>query len=350
MAGSWAGAYGAGAASDELHTILAERLKQQMAAEAARSNLAQEAEAGARRQQQDAFQAMEMQAATERETQRRAQEDLDRKEDTRRFDLGQQQHKDEMALAAQAKIDAAAAAAAAKKEQQDFQSKEAQKNRDFQLYLSQRQGGEKKQWLNRGGHVVFDAPQAGDAPMSTREQGRPVLASDANKVTDYDTSLSDLGTLRKGIPKGTTGVAQQAVAALPNFVNEALGGYANEAKIKQAMIDRVKQTIGKTMEGGVLRKEDEAKYEKILPTIADSDEVVQAKLTALEGAINARRDQHLENLGSAGYDVSRFSRGAKTPGGGGSGMVRLQAPDGTTREVPEAQAAHYLSKGAKLVQ
>jgi len=40
--------------------------------------------------------------------------------------------------------------------------------------------------------------------------------------------------------------------------------------------------------------------------------------------------------------------GATGPSGGG--MVKLRAPDGTTREVPADQAEHYVAKGAKRVQ
>ena len=44
-------------------------------------------------------------------------------------------------------------------------------------------------------------------------------------------------------------------------VGHRLTGWGTDAKKKQALIDRVKQVIGKTLEGGVLRKEDEVKYE-----------------------------------------------------------------------------------------
>ena len=41
---------------------------------------------------------------------------------------------------------------------------------------------------------------------------------------------------------------------------------------------RVKQVIGKSLEGGVLRREDEYKYVKILPTIQDPPDVAKAKI------------------------------------------------------------------------
>lgn len=220
MAGSWAGAYGAGAASDELHTILAERLKQQIAAEAARSNQAQEAEAGARRTQQDAFQAMEMQAATERETQRRAQEDLDRKEDTRRFDLGQVQRKDELA---------GRAAAEELKRQQDVADAEAQRAFQREERMGRQQFEERLSRAtasNRGSSeplvaikdpasglpkLVPRSQAVGMAPASTRDQalteGQANAAGFADRmgqneqaIRKFDaTGASDISTALGGL-------------------------------------------------------------------------------------------------------------------------------------------------------
>jgi len=54
----------------------------------------------------------------------------------------------------------------------------------------------------------------------------------------------------------------------------------------QADIDRVKQTVGKALEGGVLRKEDEDKYKKILATITDTPETALYKIDAIISSIN----------------------------------------------------------------
>ncbi len=153
--------------------------------------------------------------------------------------------------------------------------------------------------------LVTRSQAVGKQPASSREQGRAVTSGDAGRIADYDTSLNDLATLTKTIPPGTTGVGAKAGAALPNFVTQWTGIGA-DAKSKQAVIDRVKQVIGKALEGGVLRKEDEYKYEKILPTIGDVDSVVKAKLEGLQSAITQRRQTQLEALEDAGYDTSRF--------------------------------------------
>lgn len=177
------------------------------------------------------------------------------------------------------------------------------------------------------GKTVYVTPQQalGMRPASGREQGRPVTSGDAGRISDLDTSLNDLVTLRATVaprdPKtgqltepGATGFGAQVGASLPKAVT-SLTGWGVTAKQKQATIDRVKQVIGKALEGGVLRKEDEVKYEKILPTVADPVEIVETKLNGLESAIRQRRSTQLDALEDAGYDVSRFvSRG---PAGAG---------------------------------
>lgn len=163
-----------------------------------------------------------------------------------------------------------------------------------------------------GQSVLVPRSQAvGKQPASTREQGRQVTSGDAGRIADFDTSLDDLVTMRKELTGiGTTGASAKAGAMLPNVVTEVTG-IGSQAKQKQAVIDRVKQVIGKALEGGVLRKEDEVKYEKILPTIGDPPAIVKAKLDGLEKAIQQRKQTTLDALDDANYDVTRYrERGA----------------------------------------
>ena len=150
----------------------------------------------------------------------------------------------------------------------------------------------------------------GKRPASTREQGRAVTSGDASDIAEFNTALDDVATLRdtlKGIK--ATGTSAAIGAAVPNAVTEATG-WGTEAKQKNAVIARVKQVIGKALEGGVLRKEDESKYAKILPTISDTPEVVATKLNGLEKAIQQRQQNKLDALADAGYDISRFAKRA----------------------------------------
>jgi hypothetical protein len=173
---------------------------------------------------------------------------------------------------------------------------------------SQRGPGEKF-WVVRDGKPIRIADaeyRPGDLPASTREQGRSVTSGDAGRIADYDTSLDDLNTLAATLSSSdATGARAKAGAMLPNAVTE-FTGWGRDAKTKQATIDRVKQVIGKALEGGVLRKEDEYKYEKILPTISDDATVVQEKLLGLWDAITKRRLTALDALEDANYDTAKY--------------------------------------------
>ena len=84
-----------------------------------------------------------------------------------------------------------------------------------------------------------------------------------------------------------------------------------QARILQAHIDRVRQRIGKALEGGVLRKEDEEKYKKILPTIYDTQNVSDAKVNGLMGAL--QRDLQTmtaawQQLGGSSIDDPELAR------------------------------------------
>ncbi len=172
-------------------------------------------------------------------------------------------------------------------------------------------------WVSKGTDTRFVTPSQA-AQMSsegwksgnTREQGRPVTSGDAGKMADFDNSLKLLTSL--GDKLGTTGAASKVGAMVPNVVTEYTG-WGADAKSRQATIDQVKQIIGKALEGGVLRKEDEIKYEKILPTIGDPPPVAKAKIQGLLTTIADKRQATIDALTDAGYETSRFS--ARTPNG-----------------------------------
>lgn len=170
-----------------------------------------------------------------------------------------------------------------------------------------------------GQPVLVPRSQAvGRRPASNREQGRPVTSGDAGRLAELDTALDDLKVLDTTLTetKGSTGVDAKIGAALPNFITEWTGA-GTDAKKRQGVIDRVKQVIGKALEGGVLRKEDEKKYEKILPTIGDPNDVAISKLEGLASAVQQRRSRLVDALEDAGYDVSAYrERAAVVPQSG----------------------------------
>lgn len=76
----------------------------------------------------------------------------------------------------------------------------------------------------------------------------------------------------------------------------AINPWSKARKI-QADIDRIRQTVGKALEGGVLRKEDEEKYKKILATITDTPETAQYKITQLIDDIRSNIVNYGKGLG-----------------------------------------------------
>lgn len=80
--------------------------------------------------------------------------------------------------------------------------------------------------------------------------------------------------------------------------------YAKESQELQADLKRTAQTIGKYMEGGVLRKEDEVKYEKMLPIMSDTPDVAQYKLKEVEAMLRRKHEQDVSTLKAQGWDTT----------------------------------------------
>ena len=149
--------------------------------------------------------------------------------------------------------------------------------------------------------------------------------------------------LDSGSSDDTVAIARRMGARVEH---QAWLGFAAQ---KNAVIARVKQVIGKALEGGVLRKEDEAKYAKILPTIGDPADVVATKLDGLERAIKQRQQRTLDALADAGYDISRFSAR------GGAAPAAPPAPAGgpkvgERRKTKDGDLVEYDGKGWFLVR
>lgn len=142
-------------------------------------------------------------------------------------------------------------------------------------------------------------------------QRRPLQVSSVKDLADVAEALTLANQL--DFKTGDTGILPSLGGAVPDFVTN-LTGFGVEAKSRQGVINLVKQIIGKGLEGGVLRKEDESKYDKILPTLRQHPDVVTAKIANLKNTLQNKREVLLDALADAGYDVSKFvERGA--PGG-----------------------------------
>lgn len=102
---------------------------------------------------------------------------------------------------------------------------------------------------------------------------KPLSDTAIKEINQTNTALTSLNDLRVIISSN-----QDKLGPITGLA--ALNPWSESRKI-QANIDRVKQQVGKALEGGVLRKEDEEKYKKILATITDTPSTALYKLDAL---------------------------------------------------------------------
>jgi hypothetical protein len=84
-------------------------------------------------------------------------------------------------------------------------------------------------------------------------------------------------------------------------------GYDDEMKNADSKLRTARQLIGKYMEGGVLRKEDEEKYEKMLPLVGDTVSQAQEKIKNVKQMLSDKTAGYIDAFGSQGYDVSGFA-------------------------------------------
>jgi len=163
-----------------------------------------------------------------------------------------------------------------------------------------------KFWVMRNGQALRVSEseyRPGDLPASTREQGRPVTSGDVEDIAGIQEGVKLLNGLN--FEPSDTGIMPSIGGAMPDFVTNTIG-FGLGAKQREGMIALVRQIIGKSLEGGVLRKEDEVKYAKILPTLSDPPELVKTKMETLKKTLNQKLDVRLSALEDAGYDTGRF--------------------------------------------
>lgn len=121
-------------------------------------------------------------------------------------------------------------------------------------------------------------------------------------LAQFDAGLWQLSNLSEAID-GNLDVFGPIVGRLMPwlyFTDPGQRALSVDAKIRLA-----RQTIGKALEGGVLRKEDELKYEKILPTLQDRPELAKVKLQVVARSLKYQRDRYLEIARQQGRYVAK---------------------------------------------
>lgn len=83
----------------------------------------------------------------------------------------------------------------------------------------------------------------------------------------------------------------------------AMNPYDVDAQNFNSAMRIASQNVGKFMEDGVLRKEDEEKYKEMLPNISDKEEVAEFKLQQVSEMLQKKHNQNVQALKDQGYSI-----------------------------------------------
>lgn len=155
-------------------------------------------------------------------------------------------------------------------------------------------------------------PSGGSENLSGTYQG-------INQMTDLKSEIDNLPSRIT-----TPGIAQLS----------ALNPFDTDAQAFNQYVKTYKQVIGKGLEGGVLRKEDEYKYDQIIPKMGDTKAVLRKKADQLQNMLVEKYNTDLEFYGLSGYNVNRF------PQVNGQSNMKKQAGS-TTQIVTKLKKAGY---------
>jgi hypothetical protein len=162
--------------------------------------------------------------------------------------------------------------------------------------------------------------------------GKPLPPAAVTKISDSKSAVDSLRDLKQVLKDN-----EQYVGPIAGF--QALNPYSDANKA-QAKIDLVRQRVGKALEGGVLRKEDEEKYKKILATLRDTPTTAVSKIDGLIRSVENDIANYVNEQRLAGRRVATTVAGrpgaapapATTPPP--AGRQRVKGPNGQTGTVP----------------
>lgn len=326
MAGSWAGAYGAGGASEELHRLLSERMKKRMVDEDERRARADET-----------FRQSESAAAREREARRETIEREDATERKRQFDTSQKQHADDVRerrithdmdsqKRSMERADDREAGLADREDEQTFRREERESRQKFEERLSRASSGSRADSeplvsitdpATGQPKLVPRSQAAGQRPASTRDQalteGQSNAAGFADRMKFNETPIQAF--------EGQVGRVSQFQSMMPREMQSAeLQSYT--AAKKNWIASQLRKESG----AAISQAEYDEADKQYFPQPGDSPQVVQQKrdLRALA------QDSMRRSSGSAGAgDVTgggaqqppRLTRKIRNPA---TGETRMQ--------------------------
>lgn len=190
--------------------------------------------------------------------------------------------------------------------------------------------------------VIASLRSNGRSDVANRLGGKQLSEKSVDHISSADHAMAILDDLA-----GSFKAAEKYVGPIAGL--QAVNPYSDANKL-QAEVDRVRQNVGKLLEGGVLRKEDEIKYTKILATLNDTPSTAAAKIAGIKDDIRQKSSAYKGNLRKSGYDMSGFEDAPALKPDSSSGSVRMRHPNGSIRLVPSKDVAAAEAANYKRVQ
>lgn len=145
--------------------------------------------------------------------------------------------------------------------------------------------------------------------------GKQMSESAIAKVADSKSAMGALKDLRQVLNDN-----EKYIGPVEGFAS--LNPWS-EAKKAKADIDRVKQRVGKTLEGGVLRKEDEEKYKGILATLFDTPSTAIYKVDQMLEDLQRDMEIFVEEQRAAGRKVNSVPKPPASPANPATGKWKV---------------------------
>jgi|CXWL01.1.fsa_nt_gi hypothetical protein len=207
------------------------------------------------------------------------------------------------------------------------------------------QGNLRAEEANNLARMRFDADKANRQYDLQRQQEKEQQVQEGRPLPAHNAQLlGEAGNLSTGVLGGL----EKLITDNSNMFDPILGKVheINPYDVKGQEIDaelrRARQTIGSYLEGGVLRKEDEIKYETMLPKLSDKPEVAKEKLKGIKQLIENKKREYINSYEDAGFNVKEYN---KRSGFSGEWNVPDSAkPAGTVSNIKLSPAASMQPK------
>lgn len=118
--------------------------------------------------------------------------------------------------------------------------------------------------------------------------------------------------------------------------------YDSDKQVMAAKLRTTAQLVGKYMEGGVLRKEDEVKYAEMLPKNTDTREVALGKLNQVKEMLQQKTIGYIDGFDKSNYNVENYKSELNELSGGA-----LQRKESQAKQAEQIKG--FLDFGKSLV-